>query len=268
MMTRLYILADDSMMGRSAATRVQCEGCALHRARDQAIAGSSRRARTARTSSSRSSSARSIRRPRITVGGTAATRSGPSSRRAIRVPGRAAFDGATVVYAGSLGDPQHLLPPSAVAGKIALLTSAKDSAGRANFNVNRGQLTRRISRRGRDRGRDDGRSSRRATSTSSIASRKSSPKGLDDSRPLPNYFYVSKAVARAMLGRDAESAQPGAQGGTVQRADSVRREGSTGAERRCASSPVPIRRCAASTSRSARITTTSASTPIPPTTTR
>jgi hypothetical protein len=129
-------------------------------------------------------------------------------------PGARAFDGATVVYAGSLGDTQRMLGPAAVAGKIALVTVAKDSLGRGNFNVNRGQLTLRF---------------RDAAAIAVVAiehippgyidqyfrTPQVVPKGVIDERPIPSFFYVTKPVARAMLGRDAESAQPGEQGGVV-----------------------------------------------------
>src|SRR5262249_5800959 len=129
-------------------------------------------------------------------------------------PGARAFDGTTVIYAGSLGDPQHLLPPSAVAGKIALITPAKDSTGQPNFNVNRFQVTLRF----------------QPAAAIAVVTMDNlpagyleqyraplvAPKGSGDSRVLPSYFYVSSAVAQAMLGRNVASAQPGAQGGTVQ----------------------------------------------------
>ena len=119
-----------------------------------------------------------------------------------------------MVYAGSLGDPPRLVPPASVAGKIVLLTVAKDSLGRGNFNVNRGQITQRFA---------DAAAIAVVTMDylppgyidQFFRSAQVAPKGAFDTRPLPNYFYVSKAVAQAMLGRDAESAQPGTQGGTV-----------------------------------------------------
>jgi hypothetical protein len=125
--------------------------------------------------------------------------------------GARAFDGAPVVYAGSLGDPQRLLPPGAVAGKVVLITVAKDAQGRGNFNVNRPQLSAHFSQAA-------------AIAVASMdyfppdyveqlrAAAQVAPKGSSDSRPRPSYFYVSTAVARAMLGQDAESAQPGATG--------------------------------------------------------
>jgi hypothetical protein len=95
-----------------------------------------------------------------------------------------------------------------------LLTIGKDSAGRPNYNVNRAQLTAHF---------PDAAAIAVVTldvlppgyvdqfyRTSQVA-----PKGAVESRTLPSYFYVSKSVAKAMLGVDAESAQPGAQGGKL-----------------------------------------------------
>jgi hypothetical protein len=212
MMTRLYILADDSMMGRSAATPYNAKG-ALYIEREVRRLG----LRPAGENGTYfqfpleqreldPSSGISVDGKAFTMWTDFAPRDqGPQSR---------AFDGAQVVYAGSLGDPQRLVPPSAVAGKIALVTLAKDSVGRANYNVNRAQITARFL-------------DAAAIAVVSIdylprayidqfyRSPQVGPKGVSDSRALPSYFYVTKAVAQAMLGRDAESAQPGAQGVTV-----------------------------------------------------
>jgi hypothetical protein len=214
MMTRLYILADDSMMGRSAATPYNAKGAAYIEREIRRMglkpAGENgtyfqfpleqREIDPAATS--------------LTVGGKALTiwkDFAPRDQGA----GARAFDGAPVVYAGSLGDPPHLLPPSAVAGKIALITAARDSSGHVNFNVNRAQVTLRF---------------HQAAAIAVVTmdylppgyinqfyrSPQVAPKGSGDARVIPSYFYVSTAVAQAMLGRNPESAQPGAQGGTVQ----------------------------------------------------
>jgi hypothetical protein len=213
MMTRVYILADDSMMGRSAATPYNAKGAAYieREVRRLGLQPAGENGTYVQFPLEQRELDPSTR---LTVGGkslTLWTDFAPRDQGA----GARAFDGATVIYAGSLGSPQRLIPPSAAAGKIALVTAAKDSAGRGNYNVNRAQI------------------SLRFPEAAAIAvvtmdylppgyieqfyrTAQVAPKGVGDARPAPGYFYVTKAVAQAMLGRDAETAQPGTQGGTVQ----------------------------------------------------
>src|SRR5688500_3620363 len=213
MMTRVYILADDSMMGRSAASVYNAKGAAYIEREVRRLglrpAGENgtyvqfpleQRELDASTS--------------LTVAGRSIplwTEFAPRDQGA----GARAFDGLPVIYAGSLGDPQRLIAPAAGAGKVVLITTAKDSTGRGDYNVNRGQINARF------------------PDAAAIAvvtldyvppgyvdqfyrGSQVAPKGSGTSRPAPNYFYVTKAVAQAMLGRDAETAQPGATGGPIQ----------------------------------------------------
>ena len=212
MMTRLYILADDSMMGRSAATAYNAKG-ALYIEREVRRLGLEPAGENGTYFQFPLEQREMDPATSLAVGERPLTLWKDFAPRD-QGAGARAFDGAPVVYAGSLGEPQRLVPPSAVAGKIALITVAKDAQGRGNFNVNRAQLTARFSEAA-------------AIAVVSLdylppgyieqfySSAQVAPKGSSDSRPLPNYFYVSTAVARAMLGRDAESAQPGATGGVV-----------------------------------------------------
>jgi Peptidase family M28 len=212
LMTRLYILADDSMMGRSAATAYNAKG-ALYIEREVRRLGLKPAGENGTYFQFPLEQRELDPATTLTVADRPLTiwkEFAPRDQGA----GARACDGATVVYAGSLGNPQRLLPPSAVAGKVALITVGKDSEGRGNFNVNRAQVTARFSEAA-------------AIAVVSLdylppgyieqfyRSAQVAPKGSSDARPLPSYFYVSKAVAQAMLGRDAESAQPGAHGGTV-----------------------------------------------------
>ena len=213
MMTRLYILADDSMMGRSAATAYNAKG-ALYIERELKRMGLEPAGENGTYFQFPLEQREIDPATSISIGDRSLTiwkDYAPRDQGA----GARAFDGATVVYAGSLGDPQRLLAPSAVARKVVLITVGKDAEGRGNFNVNRAQLTARFSE---------------AAAIAVVTldylppayidqfyrTVQVAPKGSSsDARPLPSYFYVSKAVAQSMLGRDAESAQPGAQGGTV-----------------------------------------------------
>jgi hypothetical protein len=212
MMTRVYIIADDSMMGRSAATAYNAKG-ALYIEREVRRLGLQPGGENGTYFQHPLDQRELDPATNLTVGGRSVplwTEFAPRDQG----PGARAFDGATVIYAGSLGSPQQLVAPAAVAGKIVLVTAAKDGAGRGNFNVNRAQL------------------SAHFPDAAAIAvvtldyvppgyvdqffrAAQVSPKGVGGTRVTPSYFYVTKSVAQAMLGRDAESATPGTQGGTV-----------------------------------------------------
>ena len=212
MMTRLYILADDSMMGRSAATAYNAKG-ALYIEREVKRLGLEPAGDNGTYVQFPLEQRELDPATSLLVDGKPLTiwkDFAPRDQGA----GARAFDSAAVVYAGSLGNPQGLLPAAAVAGKVALVTVGRDSAGRPNFNVNRAQLTARFLEAA-------------AIAVVSLdyvppgyvdqfyRSVQVAPKGAFEARPLPNYFYVTKSVAQAMLGRDAESAQPGARGGAL-----------------------------------------------------
>ena len=212
MMTRLYILADDSMMGRSAETAYNAQG-ARYIEREVRRLGLEPAGENGTYFQFPLEQRELDPATSLTVGDRSLTIWKDFAPRD-QGTGARAFNGASVVYAGSLGEPQRLLPAPAVAGKIALITVAKDAQGRGNFNVNRAQLSARFANAA-------------AIAVVSLdylppgymgqlnSSAQVAPKGSSNSRPLPTYFYVSTAAARAMLGRDAESAQPGATGGVV-----------------------------------------------------
>jgi hypothetical protein len=196
MMTRLYVLADDSMMGRSAATAYNAKG-ALYIERELRRMGLKPAGENGTYFQFPLEQRELDQASTISVGGRALT---PWTEFAPRDQGTGAraFDGASVIYGGSLGNPQQIVPPAAVAGKIVLLTVGKDSTGAGNFNVNRGQLTAHFPD---------------AAAIAVVAidylppgyveqfyrAPQVTPKGVSESRVLPSYFYVSKSVARAML---------------------------------------------------------------------
>jgi hypothetical protein len=212
MMTRVYILADDSMMGRSAATPYNAMG-ALYIEREVRRLGL-QPAGDAGTYFQYPLEQREIDPASSVSVGTTSLSLWKDFAPRDQGAGARAFDGATVVYAGSLGDPQGLLAPPAVAGKVALVTAARDSLGRGNYNVNRAQIVQRFP----------------DAAAIAVVTLDYTPPGYVDqlyrppqivlrgattSREGPSYFYVTKEAARAMLGADAESARPGAQGGIV-----------------------------------------------------
>jgi len=125
------------------------------------------------------------------------------------------FDGATVVYGGSIGDTAHFISREAAAGRVVLITLGRDSAGRPDPDgVNRGQLTRRFM----------GAAAVAVAQLSwvpdgYVAENYGQPqpgvRGETPTDPFPSYFYVTDAVAQAMLGADPATAAPGTVGRTV-----------------------------------------------------
>ena len=213
MMTRVYILADDSMMGRSAATVYNAKGAA-HIEREVRRLGLRPAGENGTYFQFPLEQRELDPTTSLTVGGRSValwTEFAPRDQGA----GARSFDGASVVYGGSLGDPQRMIGPAAGAGKVVLLTTAKDPQGRGNYNVNRAQIAARYPE---------------AAAIAVVTldymppgyvdqfykGAQVAPKGSGDSRPGPSYFYVTRAVAQTMLGRDAETATPGATGGTIQ----------------------------------------------------
>ncbi|HEY2806859.1 MAG TPA: M28 family peptidase [Gemmatimonadales bacterium] len=212
LMTRLYILADDSMMGRDAYSEGNVKGTTY-------IAGELARLGLEPAgedggffqyplvfdSTSSGLSTLSVNGSSFVLWHDFAPRDQGTGARA--------FDGAPVVYAGSLGDTAHMLPSSAVAGKVALLTLARDSAGNRNSNVNRFLITQRFH------------------DASAIAvvmldwvvpqqmqafvARQNAVRSATPGPTTPSYFYVTKAAGTQLLGTDPEAATPGATGGTV-----------------------------------------------------
>ena len=209
MMTRLYIIADDSMMGRSADSPYNAKG-ALYIEREVKRLGLEPAGENGTYFQFPLEQRELDPATSLSVAGRNLALWKDFAPRDQGAGGRA-FDRATVVYGGSLGDPQNIIPPSNAAGKIVLLTAARDRAGTANFNVNRAQVTARFPE---------------AAAIAVVTldylppgyidqfykGVQVAPKGAFDARPLPSYFYVTKAVANAMLGRDAETAQPGTPG--------------------------------------------------------
>src|SRR5690349_20693771 len=116
MMTRLYILADDSMMGRSAETPYNAKG-ALYIEREVRRLGLEPAGENGTYFQFPLGQREMDPATGVTVGDRPLTiwkDFAPRDQGA----GARTFDGASVVYAGSLGDPQRLLPSSAVAGKV------------------------------------------------------------------------------------------------------------------------------------------------------
>ncbi|HEY0527625.1 MAG TPA: M28 family peptidase [Gemmatimonadaceae bacterium] len=211
--TRLYIFADDSMQGRLLATPGNVKGV-------EYIASEVKRLGLTPMGDNgtyfqlvnvvdRSFDSAS----RLSVGSTTFT---PWKDYALRDQGAGvrSLDGAQTVYGGTWGD-STLLPPSAAAGKIVILTirpGAMTQTGPAQ--VNRGAISRRYA----------------DAAGIAVVSMEEMPPQLmeffqqptqtlkDDSgtpRAIPNFLYVSKNVASAMLGAPVDGAKIGGVGSTV-----------------------------------------------------
>ena len=212
LMTRLYLYADDSMMGRLANTEWS----------DKATAYIEREVRRLGLEPAGEDGYFQYPLVRRAVDSASTFSIGGTSYRLWTdfVPrdqgtGARAFDGAQVVYGGDMGDTTHLISREAAAGKIVLLSIPRDSAGHRDVNlVNRFLTTQRFS----------------TAAAIAMDFIDYAPAGYiqqffvapalsvrgTQGPTLPSFFYVTGAVARTMLGGvDLASATPGMTGGTV-----------------------------------------------------
>jgi len=212
-MTRLYIFADDSMMGRDAFSEFNGKGTA-YIAGELARMGVEPAGEDGYFQYPLTLRATDPTMTTLTVNGTAYQLWQDFAPRD-QGAGSRPFEGAQVIYGGSLGDTAHMIPAQAAAGKAVLVTLARDSAGNRNINVFRAQVTARFS----DAAvilvqmMDD---VPPGYVNQVFAQPQTGVRGAGpSSRPTPSYFYVSNAMARAALGSDPEAATPGTTGRSV-----------------------------------------------------
>ena len=212
--SRLYLYADDSMMGRAAGTEYNLKAAAY-------IAAEARRMglRPAGDSGTFFQSVPLVKREfdarsSLTIDGVTLR---PWQDYAPRDPGRAtkAFDGAQAIYAGMLGD-SAMLSPDRAAGKFVVIGIRFGPNLPPAAQVNRGAILGRY----------------RAAAGIAVVSLDSMPAGLveffkaaqhalrdgpqpADSVGIPAYVYVTEAVAGSMLGAPLAGLQAGAVGKTV-----------------------------------------------------
>ena len=215
LMTRLYLYADDSMMGRAAGTEYNLKATAYVAAEVRRMglipAGDSGGFFQNVPLVKREFDARSS----VAVDGAALR---PWDDYVPRDPRRAtkAFDGAQVVYAGILGD-SVMLSPEQAAGKFIVIGVRFGPNLPPTAQVNRGAILGRY----------------RAAAGIAVASLDSMPPGLraffrepqyalhDGAQPadtilLPSYVYVTTSVAQSLLGAPLDGLRAGAVGKTVQ----------------------------------------------------
>ena len=214
LMTRLYLYADDSMMGRAAGTEYNLKATAYIAAEVRRMgltpAGDSGGFFQSVPLVKREFDGRSS----ITVDGTTLR---PWDDYIPRDPGRAtrAFDGAPVVYAGVWGD-SAMISADQAAGKVVLIGVRSGPNVPPRAQVNRGAIIARY----------------RAAAAIAVAGLEAFPPPVraffqqpqvtlrdatqgPDSISLPAYIYVSVPVARTLLGAPLDSAQAGAAGKIV-----------------------------------------------------
>ncbi len=212
-MSRLYRFADDSMMGRLAGTvwndkATDFIAAELKRLRLEPAGeyGSFFQSALMKRDVSDASS--------LSAGGkdyALWTDFVPRDQGAISRP----FSGAIAIFGGTFGDSASFLPADQAAGKVVVIRTGRAKDGSPDHNaINRFQLTSRYS-------------TAAAIAVVSIdymptgyidAVYKQSrvqPKAEPDTSPVPSYFYISRAVAQAMLGLDADSAKTGQVGNAV-----------------------------------------------------
>ena len=210
-MTRLYLYADDSMMGRATGTEYNLKATAY-------VAAEARRMGLQPAGDSggffqnvplvkREFDARSS----VVVDGATLR---PWDDYVPRDPRRATkpFDGAQVVFAGTLGD-SAMLTPDQAAGKFIVIGVRFGPDLPPSAQVNRGAILGRY----------------RAAAGIAVASLDSMSPALraffrepqfalplTDTLMVPSYVYVTMAVAQRMLGAPLEGLKAGATGKTVQ----------------------------------------------------
>ena len=212
LMTRLYIYADDSMMGRDAYSEYNVRATSY-------IESEARRLGLEPAGEDGYFQYPLVRRS-VDSSSTLSLDGGPLRLWTDFVPrdqgsGARAFDGLQVVYGGDMSDTAHLLSRDAAAGKVVLVQIAKDSAGNRNVNgVNRFIITQRFN-------------TAAAIAVDFIdyapagyiaqAFQGKAPAVRDaQGPPTPSYFYVTHALAQSMLnGASLDATTPGTAGRTL-----------------------------------------------------
>jgi hypothetical protein len=212
LMTRLYVVADDSMMGREAGTEGSVKGSAYIARELQRIglrpAGDNGTFFQEIPLYKREFDAAST----LSADGAAIAATGWLARD--QGAGARAFDGAQAVFGGTWGTPATLITAEEAAGKVVVLAIPNGADGRPAWAVNRGQVVRRFP----------------GAAAIAYASLEHIPANVagfyrapgvdmkDESETAaatPSWMYVSSQAAEALLGTPLASATRGQAGRTV-----------------------------------------------------
>jgi peptidase M28-like protein len=218
--TRLEIFADDSMMGRAAGTPWNDKGTdyiaqelkrlGLRPAGENGtFFQSAMSRRTLQSGASMSVDGQAFAAWRDFL---------PRDAHDLGGEQRDLSGGAPVVYGGTWGDTATLIPPTAVAGKVVIITVPPLANGQPGWQANRGALAQRY----------------RTAAAIAVASLDAMPAAIrqqlsqsapglrstasDPSaggRAFPAFFYSTRGMAEAMLGGPLADARRGATGRTV-----------------------------------------------------
>jgi len=215
LMTRLYIYADDSMMGRAAGSEYNLKSTAYIEAQVRRMGLT--------PAGDNGGYFQNVPLVRVVYDstGSLATDGAHFTAWTDYLPRDQAqptrpIDGAQIVYAGVWGD-SALLAPDQVAGKVVLIGVPTGTLpnGQPAWQVNRFEASRRY----------------RAAAGIAVASLDQLPMGLQtalhearvtlqggggaDTTVVPSYLYVTPAVAQTLLGRPLAGATPGTTGATL-----------------------------------------------------
>ena len=209
LMTRLYIVADDSMMGRAAGHPGNVMATTY-------IAGEFSRMglEPAGEGGTFFQTVPMVRRAldetaAISVGGVA-LRLGTDYVIRDQGPGARSLDGAKVVYAGTWGDEANLVPAGVAAGRLVVVGVLPGPDGTMPWNVRRQVLARYPDAAG------IAIASLEAVPAEIQAALREPTLGVaGEPTPGPSLLWVTRNAAAKLLGRTLSGIQPGAQGSTV-----------------------------------------------------
>ena len=210
LMSRLYVFADDSMMGRAAGTIYHDKGTA-YIARELARIG----LKPAGDSGTFFQQIPLVQRTlaaatKLTVDGREFV-SGRDLLARDQGPTARAMQNAPVVYGGVWGDSAGLLNPLQASGKVVVITVPE------GYQANRPALTQRyLGAAGvAIASLDSMPEAARRTLSEPNVTYKEEGEAAPQIPPLPSYFYTTQAMAEVMLGAPLRSVKPGAPGKTV-----------------------------------------------------
>ena len=215
LMSRLYRFADDSMMGRMAGTVWNDKGTDFIAAEVKRL-GLEPAGENGTYFQSALVKREIAPTSTMSVGGTSYQlwkEFVPRDQGVLARP----IDGALAIFGGTFNDTASYLPVAQAAGKVVVFRTGRNPDGTPNPNIiNRGLLTRRYLNAAAivvvsvDYISED-------YITSVYRNTGVSEKQPEDTTSVPQYYYISSAIAKAMLGVDADSAKTGLIGNALQR---------------------------------------------------
>ena len=213
LMSRLYRFADDSMMGRMAGTVWNDKGTDFIAAEVKRL-GLEPAGENGTYFQSALVKREIAPTSTMSVGGTSYQlwkEFVPRDQGVLARP----IDGALAIFGGTFNDTASYLPVAQAAGKVVVFRTGRNPDGTPNPNIiNRGLLTRRYLNAAAivvvsvDYISED-------YITSVYRNTGVSEKQPEDTTSVPQYYYISSAIAKAMLGVDADSAKTGLIGNAV-----------------------------------------------------